>query len=275
MLQGAFAYPITLKTQTSPESPWYLGLGKNSILFGLGEGELAYKPLRMRGGMRERTLIASYQRDYYARFSLFHLRAMNTFIASPTYYNANIGFHRMNRTISYDIGTSYLYSIMESPIFQNSSLARSSKGSTWMTNRHIPAYTSYANFRYKKLNTYVSYLSATGTMDKSKVRPQQSDAIPKAIRFLSSYDIKIREMPCTLIGFYDHSYQAFIVHLPERRVGFGLNIHPTRRTSVQLQYSRDFNYKTDTSKLIIKNKPVMDNPYITNLIAVQFSVMLV
>lgn len=222
---------------------WYAIGGRQWVPFGIYKNDLIYKPMtKALGQTNEYAALIGYDNHYYANIALFQPRTRIKASSLPLYYTLNTGLHDTQAQHAYDIGVSYLYSIAESDLFQYNKgfggfLFRSIES-------HVPGVAAYSNIKYKRFSTYLSYVSALTAFKSNELSYQGSSAIPTAMSIQSGYDFNVKNIPFKLIGFYDRTFQALALGLPEQRIGGGINMYPNRYMDVQFQYSKDYNYGT-------------------------------
>lgn len=215
----------------------YIEVGKKWLNFGSYKNDLIYKPLtKALGQTSETTLVLGYDNFHYVNVSFFEPFSRIQFSSLPLYYNVNIGAHNNN----FDVGGSYLYSFAESQLLQYNKgfggfLAQPLKN-------RVPGLASYFNIKYKKFNTYISYVAAIRPFALEDLSYNFKRATPKAFSIQSGYDFQIKSIPSKFIGFYDHSFQALALRVPQQRAGVGLSLFPSRYLSLQFQYFKDFGY---------------------------------
>lgn len=246
---------------------WYLNIGKKWLPFGNYKNDLIYKPLtKALGQTNEYTLVLGYDNYYYANVSLFSPHTKLQSSSLPVYYNANIGTHKTNEQYAYDLGASYIYSLADSQLFQFNKGFGGFLGES--ISSHVPAIATYTNLKYKKFNTYITYVSAIKPFKHSEFSYQNRGAMPSTFSIQNGYAFDVKHIPFKFITFYDRSFQALALRLPEQRLGLGLNMYPHRYVDIQLQYFKDYSYAADT-KATGLNKNVSGNSNITNTLALQ------
>lgn len=238
-------------------------LGKKWVAFGSYKNDLIYKPLtKALGQTNAYTMVLGYDDYHYANFSLYQPHSKIQSSTLPVYYNVNAGVH--NEIL--DLGVSYIYSLADSQLFQYNKgfggyLGKSVSG-------HVPGKAAYINFKHNHFNTNVTYVSAVNEFQMNELSYQNKPAKPAAFSVQSGYEFNIKDIRYKVIGFYDKSYQALALKLPEQRAGAGLNLYPNRWLDVQFQYSKDYSYPTNAVSSGL-NKNVKGNSGITNTLALQ------
>ncbi|AMP91030.2 LbtU family siderophore porin [Legionella pneumophila] len=215
----------------------FLAFGKKWLTFGNYKSDLIYKPLtKALGQTNEVTAIIGYDSLYYANASFFKPYSRISTSSLPLYYNLNTGVH--NQTI--DVGVSYLYSLAESQLFQYN------KGFggflSYSLKARVPGFATYFNLKYKKISTYLTYVTAINPFALEDMSYNNRRAIPKALSLQNSYDVNIKKFSFKIIGFYDYTFQALALGIPEQRLGLGLSATPVPYLGIQFQYSRDYSY---------------------------------
>jgi hypothetical protein len=133
---------------------------------------------------------------------------------------------------------------------------------------HVLGIAAYSNIKYKRFNTYLSYVSALTKFKSNELSYQGSGAIPTAMSIQSGYEFSLQNIPFKIIGFYDRTFQALALQLPEERIGIGLNIYLHRYVDVQFQYSKDYSYRTEITATGL-NKRVNGSSTPANTLALQ------
>jgi hypothetical protein len=233
--------------------------GKKWLVFGRYRSDLIYKPLtKALGQTNEVTTVLSYEDYTYANVSLFEPYSRIKSSSLPVYYNFNIGVHDAH----YDVGASYLRS------FAETQLSQYNKGFGGFLSQRIrsdvPGFSGYVNVQNNKWSTYLTYVMALRPFDKEDLSYNNKGAQPKAFSVQSAYDLKIKNIPFKMIGFYDYSFQALALRLPKKRVGVGFSIVPYRFLNVQFQYFKDYGYPdkataSGLSRLVIGNSVKVNN----------------
>lgn len=250
-----------------PASNFYLEVGKKWLPYGSYKNDLIYKPLtKALGQTNEYAVILGYDNYFYTNLSLFKPYSPIRSTSLPANYNWNFGLHEKQEDRSYDVGVSYLYSFAESQLMQYNKGFGGFLGRT--INSHVPAAAAYGNFRYKKFNTYVTYVSALKAFNENELSYQNSGATPGAVSIQSGYDLEVKNLPFKLIVFYDRSFEALALRLPKQRIGMGLNVYPTKYLDVQFQYFQDDGYGENVASAGL-NRVVTGNSTMTNTAALQ------
>ncbi|WP_420911421.1 LbtU family siderophore porin [Legionella norrlandica] len=220
-----------------PSSNAFFSIGKKWLTFGSYKSDLIYKPLtKALGQTNEVTAVFGYDSSFYTNASFFEPYSRVKSSSLPLYYNLNTGLH--NETV--DVGASYLYSLADSQLFQYNKgfggfLSHSLK-------TRVPGFATYLNVKHKKTSTYLTYVSAVSPFAIEDLSYNNKRALPKAFSVQSSYDINTKKIPIKITGFYDYSFQALALGLPEQRIGVGLSANPSPYLSIQFQYSKDYGY---------------------------------
>ncbi|QRN03058.1 LbtU family siderophore porin [Legionella sp. MW5194] len=222
-----------------PAMAWfYVDAGRKWLPFGNYKNDLIYKPLtKAMGQTNEDTLVMAFDNRVYGSVSLFspHSRVRSSTL--DYYYNLNTGWHNEY----YDVGFSYLYSFAESQLFQYN---KGFGGYLFSTiNSHVPGGAAYVNWHYRGYSTYLTFVSALRRFDSNELAYQNQGAAPKALSVQSGYAFQVRTVPVKASVFYDQSFQALALQLPEKRAGVGLALFPKPYLTLQLQYFKDLNYK--------------------------------
>lgn len=246
---------------------WYAVGGRQWIPFGVYKNDLIYKPAtKALSQTNEYAALVGWDDHYYANVSLFPPRTKIKSSSLPLYYNLNMGIHETQEDHAYDLGLSYLYSIAESDLFQYN---RGFGGFLFQQiESHVPGIAAYSNIKYKRFSTYLSYVSALTAFKKNELSYQGSSAIPTAMSLQSGYEFSVKTIPFKVIGFYDRTFQALALQLPEQRIGMGLNMYPHRYLDVQFQYSKDYSYGTGVTATGL-NKQVNGSSTPSNTLALQ------
>lgn len=252
-----------LTFKSPQETKWYLEMGRKWVPFGSYQNDLIYKPLtKALGQTNEYTFIVGYHHCYNLSISLFSPHSRIQSSSLPAYYNINTGIHHDG----YDLGISYLYSIADSQLFQFN------KGFGGFLYKKIDSRVSglagYLNLRYQKFNTYLTYVSAVNAFKTYEVSYQNKGAIPKALSIQNGYEFNLQHKPAKIIIFYDHSFQALALKLPQKRFGAGFNIYPMSYLDVQFQAFKDYSYPKNVVASGL-NKKVLGNSKIANTFALQ------
>ncbi|VEG90855.1 LbtU family siderophore porin [Legionella spiritensis] len=221
-----------------PELPkWYLEVGRKWLAFGSYRNDLIYKPLtKALGQTNEQIIVIGYDSLVYANAGIFYPHSRIQSSSLPVYYNLNGGFHKKH----YDVGISYIYSLADSQLFQyNKGFGGFLSGSV---TSHVPGMAAYANLKYRRFNTYITYVSAIKRFKVSEVSYQNAGALPHVFSVQTGYEIPLKNTLVKVIGFYDQSFQALALQLPQKRAGLGLSWYPSSRVTLQFQYFKDYNY---------------------------------
>lgn len=238
-------------------------LGKKWVAFGNYKNDLIYKPLtKALGQTNAYTMVMGYDNYSYANVSLYQPHSNIRSSSLPIYYNVNTGLHND----IYDAGVSYIYSLADSQLFQYNKGFGGYLGKS--INSHVPGKAVYINFKRNHFNTNITYVSAIKEFQMNELSYQNKRAKPAAFSIQSGYEFNVKDIRYKVIGFYDKSYQALALKLPEQRAGVGLNFYPSRWLDVQLQYSKDYSYPANSISSGL-NKSVKGSSGITNTLALQ------
>jgi hypothetical protein len=234
---------IFLELKKTSLTKWFTVGGKQWVPFGNYKNDLIYKPLtKALGQTNEYAVLVGYDDFYYSKLAFFRPETRIQSSSLPLYYTIAIGMHDKKQDHAYDIGASYLYSLAESSLFQYN------KGFGGYLNQniqsHVPGIATYTNLRYKKFTTYLTYVSAIKTFHANELSYQGNPAMPTAFSIQSGYEVTVKNIPSKVIGFYDRTFQALALRLPEQRLGVGLNVYPSKYLDLQFQYAKDYNYGT-------------------------------
>lgn len=246
-----------------PQIKYNMRLGKLWVPFGNYKNDLIYKPFsKALGQTNEYAVVVGYDNVYYANLSLFapHTHIRNSSL--PVHYNINLGLHNDN----FDTGISYIYSIADSQLFQYNKGFGGFLSQT--IESHVPGVATYLNFNYKQFNTNFTFVSALHGFNLNELSYQNKPAIPKVFSVQSGYQFDIKNIPIKIIGFYDQSFQALALKLPEKRTGVGLNIYPTKLLDVQFQCYKDHGYDQHVSATGL-DKAFKGNSKVSNTLALQ------
>ncbi|KTD46988.1 coiled-coil protein [Legionella rubrilucens] len=217
---------------------FYFNAGRKWLPFGSYKNDLIYKPLtKAMGQTNEDTIIMAFDNRFYGSVSLFspHSRVRSSRL--DYYYNLNTGWHNDD----YDVGFSYLYSFAESQLFQYN---KGFGGYLFSTiNSHVPAGAAYVNWHYRSYSTYLTFISALRPFESNELAYQNKGAVPKALSVQGGYEFQVRAVQAKASVFYDQSFEALALQLPEKRAGIGLALFPKPYLTLQLQYFKDINYK--------------------------------
>lgn len=219
-----------------PPSNAFFTIGRKWLTFGNYKNDLIYKPLtKALGQTNEATAVIGYDSLYYANASFFEPYSRTKTSSLPLYYNLNAGLH--NKIA--DLGVSYLYSLADSQLFQYNKGFGGFLSHPLKT--RVPGFATYFNLRHKRISTYLTYVTAVKPFAIEDMSYNSKRALPKAFSVQSGYDINVK-LPFKIIGFYDYSFQALALGLPEQRLGIGLSMNPSPYLSIQLQYAKDYGY---------------------------------
>lgn len=244
-------------------------IGKEWIPFGKYKNTLIYKPLtKALGQTNDHAITLSYGDQYYSSLTVFHPRTMIKSSSLPAYYNLNIGMYNDQ----YDIGASYLYSIADSQLFQYN---KGFGGFVYHNIKsHVPGIATYFNWKYKNVNTYITYVSAVQPFLAHEISYQNKGAAPSAFSIQSNHTFQLKHIPLQAVVFGDYTREALALRLPEKRIGVGLNIYPSKYLDVQFQYFKDYPYSQHTIASGL-NTIVSGNKNINNTLALQLVVNLI
>lgn len=216
--------------------------GKNWLTFGRYKNDLIYKPLSKALGQTNESMISmGYDSKYYANLSLFSPHSRIRPSTLPFYFNLDLG----TRNRYSDLGISFLYSIVESQLFQYNKGFGGFLGTS--INSHVPGIAVYSNIKYKQVTTYFSYVTAAQSFQKKELSYENKGALPSAVSIQSAYLLDIKNIPVKLIGYYDRSFQALPLKLPEQRIGIGLAGEINPHLTLQFQYAREYAYAQSSS----------------------------
>lgn len=241
----------------------YIDIGRKWVPFGNYRNDLVYKPLtKALGQTNEDAIQIGVNNQYYASLSVFKPHTEITTQNVPISYALNLGIQKD----SYDTGVSYLNSIAETQLFRYNKGFDGFIDST--IDSQVPGLASYWNWKYKKINANLTYVTALTAFDKKDFSYDNHGGQPSALSFQSGYEFDTRFCPAKIIGFYDQSFEALALKLPKERAGLGLNLYPIKYVDVQFELYKDYSYANNKTSSGL-NTEVRGSGDISNTIALQ------
>lgn len=242
---------------------WYTNVGRKWMPFGNYRNDLIYKPLtKALGQTNEDAIQLGFNDKYYASLAIYKPHTTIDSQQIPISYTMNLGV----KEDYYDFGVSYINSIADTQLF------RYNKGFGGFLNTKIdsevPGFAGYLNWKYKKTNANLTYVSAITAFKADDLSYEQQGARPAAVSLQSGYEFTIINVPAKIIGFYDRSLEALALKLPEQRAGVGFNLFPYKYIDLQLEVYKDYAYAADKKASGLDEK-VNGSGNISNTVALQ------
>ena len=241
----------------------YIDIGRKWVPFGNYRNDLIYKPLtKALGQINEEAIQIGYANTFYGSLAFFKPHTEINTQNIPISYTLNLGMQQE----SYEVGVSYLSSIAETQLFRYNKGFDGFLGAT--IESQVPGFASYWNWKYKKINANLTYVTAVTYFEKGDLSYNQQGAQPSAVSLQSGYEFDTGFCPAKIIGFYDHSFQSLALKLPEERAGIGLNLFPVKYVDVQFQFYKEYSYP-ENAKSSGLNTEVNGSGDISNTAALQ------